>query len=81
MRLLATFATRLLAPALVLLALAVLSSGSPHALEASECVQNSDHLCKSNDSCVKFDLIVWEYNQCTTTHEYGTLTECKYCHY
>jgi len=30
---------------------------------------------------VKFDLVVWEYNQCTTTHEYGTLVECKYCHH
>lgn len=78
MRLL-TLTGRLLASALVLLTLAAFSGGTPDALEASVCVNNNDNLCKSNESCVKYDLIIWEYNQCTTTHQYGTLTDCKSC--
>lgn len=75
-----TFTLRFLGLALVLLTLGLFTPGGPAALEASECVQNKENLCKSNDSCVKFDLIVWEYSHCTSTHEYGTLVECKYCH-
>lgn len=70
-----------LASALLFLVLTVFSGTSPDVLEASECVRNNENLCKSNEACVKYDLIIWEYNQCTTTHQYGTLTDCKYCHY
>ena len=73
--------TRVFAPALMLVALQLFGSPATNPLQASECVRDNENLCKSNESCVKFDLIVWEYNQCTTTHEYGTLTQCKYCHY
>ena len=80
MRQLTKVATRALAPALVLLALAVHSGSSPAALQASDCVRNHDSLCRTNESCARFNMGIWEFDQCTTTYEYGTLVECKYCH-
>ena len=56
--------------------------GSPEPLAAGTCDDRDDALCQTDESCVKFDLLVWEYNQCTTEYEYGRLVQapCYYCH-